>query len=79
MSTGNPYEILGIQANASEAEIRKAYRSMVKKFHPDKNPSTAAKSQFLAIQAAYEQLTNGTFKEATKQQQKERKTPTMPT
>ena len=73
MSTGNPYEILGIQANASDAEIRKAYRSMVKKFHPDKNPSAAAQQQFLRIQAAYEQLTNGTFKQATKQQQKRAK------
>ena len=59
MSTGSPYKILGIEPNASPEEIRKAYRVLVKKYHPDKNPSAAAAQKFLEIQAAYEQLLEG--------------------
>ncbi|MEG0663041.1 MAG: J domain-containing protein, partial [Anaerovoracaceae bacterium] len=33
---GNPYEILGIKEGASQEEIKSAYKTMVKKYHPDK-------------------------------------------
>lgn len=59
MKTGDPYKILGLQKDASPEEIRKAYRSLVKKYHPDRNPSTVAAAQFLKIQSAYEQLSEG--------------------
>ena len=59
MQTGDPYKILGIKPKASPQEIRRAYRNLAKKYHPDKNNEAGAQEKFLAIQAAYEQLLNG--------------------
>ncbi len=52
--TRNPYETLGVKPSASDAEIKKAYRQLAKKFHPDLNPNDAAnEAKFKAISAAY--------------------------
>jgi curved DNA-binding protein CbpA len=59
MKTGDPYKILGIKPQASPQEIRRAYRSLAKKYHPDKNKDAGAQEKFLAIQSAYEQLLSG--------------------
>jgi len=57
MATKDPYEVLGVDRKASEAEIKKAYRRLARKFHPDVNASdAAAKRKFQEIAAAYEVL-----------------------
>jgi DnaJ-class molecular chaperone len=51
----DPYEVLGVTKNASEAEIKKAFRTLAKKHHPDtKSGDKSAKQKFQEIGAAYE-------------------------
>jgi hypothetical protein len=50
--------ILGLSANASEEDIKKAYRKLVMKYHPDKNPTSTTHDRFLDIVEAYEYLTS---------------------
>lgn len=56
----NPYEVLGIPENASEEEIKKAYRALSRKYHPDANVNNPNKAQaeekFKEIQQAYQQI-----------------------
>lgn len=54
----NYYDILGVSPKASLDEIKKAYRSLAKKYHPDINPQTEEK--FKAINLAYETLSDET-------------------
>jgi molecular chaperone DnaJ len=49
------YAVLGVPKNASQQEVRKAYRGLAQKFHPDANPGDkAAEERFKAISAAYD-------------------------
>lgn len=51
------YQILGINKNADQAEIKKAYRKVAVKYHPDKNPGDKiAEERFKEISEAYEVL-----------------------
>jgi molecular chaperone DnaJ len=53
------HEVLGVPANASQLEIKKAYRRLAMRFHPDKNPGNAlAEKMFRDITTAYEALLN---------------------
>ncbi|MBI1315988.1 DnaJ domain-containing protein [bacterium] len=51
--------LLGLGPDATEVDIRKAYRRLVRQWHPDVNPDPAARDQFLLVQKAYERLQSG--------------------
>ncbi len=63
----NYFHILGLNTDATATEIRSAYRSLAKQFHPDVNSSENAKSQFIKIQEAYEVLSDPAKKANHKQ------------
>ncbi|CRK43532.1 hypothetical protein BN1723_005708, partial [Verticillium longisporum] len=51
------YNLLGIDKQASDREIKSAYRKLSKKYHPDKNPGDeTAKEKFVEVSEAYEAL-----------------------
>lgn len=56
----DPYSILGVAKNASEEEIKKAYKALSRKYHPDANVNNPdrdqAEERFKEIQAAYQQI-----------------------
>ncbi len=59
MSKKDYYETLNLSKNASESEIKKAYRKLAIKYHPDKNPgNSAAEQNFKEAAEAYEILSN---------------------
>ena len=64
----SPYDVLEIGADASQSDIRRAYRNLANKYHPDKTAhlgpefQALAEEKFKEIQQAYDVLTKGTGK-----------------
>jgi len=55
----DPYKVLGVSPDASDEEIKRAYRLLAKKYHPDLNPGDAeAARKMQEVNAAYEQIKN---------------------
>lgn len=52
------YQVLGLTVEATPAEIQKAYRRTVRRFHPDANHATTAEEEFKQVQQAYDILSN---------------------
>ncbi|MBI2380721.1 MAG: molecular chaperone DnaJ [Gammaproteobacteria bacterium] len=65
MSKRDYYEILGVAKNAEEAELKKAYKKLAMKYHPDRNPDNKeAEEKFKEAKEAYEILTDAQKRQA---------------
>lgn len=58
MSRKDYFSILGVKRDANADEIKKAYRSLAQKYHPDRNTAPGAEEKFKEIKEAYEHLSN---------------------
>ena len=58
MAKRDYYEVLGLQKGASQEEIKKAYRQLAKKYHPDINKEPGAEEKFKEINEAYDTLSD---------------------
>lgn len=56
MAESDPYKVLGVDRDASDAEIKKAYRRLSKKYHPDLNHEPGAEEKFKEVNDAYDIL-----------------------
>ena len=58
MAAGDYYDILGVSRNADDTEIKKAYRGLARKYHPDVNKDAGAEDKFKEINEAYSVLSD---------------------
>ena len=68
----NLYDILGVAPNATTEEIKKRYRSLAMRFHPDRNTEEGVEKRFNAIQKAYEVLSDAKLRDQYNQKFNER-------
>lgn len=65
----DPYRTLGVNRGASQNDIRKAYRDLAKKYHPDnftdENAKTLAEEKMAEINRAYDEISNGNTQQAS--------------
>ena len=55
----DPYSVLGLTPDASDEEVKRAYRALAKKYHPDMNPGDQHAAEMMnQINAAYDQIKN---------------------
>jgi molecular chaperone DnaJ len=64
MAKRDYYEVLGLAKNASEEDIKKAYRKLAMKFHPDRNSGKDSEDKFKEVKEAYEMLSEPAKREA---------------
>ncbi|MHC4427810.1 MAG: DnaJ C-terminal domain-containing protein [Planctomycetota bacterium] len=64
MARTDYYSVLGVERNASAEEIRKAYRSLAREYHPDVNKSADAATRFAEVTEAYEVLSDAEKRKA---------------
>jgi molecular chaperone DnaJ len=71
MAQKDPYSLLGVNRDAGDAEIKRAFRKKARQYHPDRNPDDAqAEGKFKEIQEAYDTI--GTAKERNEYEQQQR-------
>ena len=70
MAEPDPYRVLGVSKDASDAEIKRAFRKKARQFHPDRNPDDAgAEAKFKQVQAAHEKIGSAEARREYDQQQ----------
>lgn len=66
----DPYSVLGLTPDATDEEVKRAYRALAKKYHPDMNPGDAHAAEMMnKINAAYDQIKNPQQRTTTQQRQ----------
>ena len=71
MAKKDPYSVLGVGRNASDVEIKRAFRKKARQFHPDRNPGDAsAEAKFKEVQASYESIATAKDRNEYEQQQR---------
>ena len=70
MAEQDPYRVLGVSKDSSDAEIKRAFRKKARQFHPDRNPGDAgAEAKFKQVQAAHEKIGSAEARREYDQQQ----------